>query len=122
MRNDLNIQVEYCEGYTVHSPPIYITRTTVTLDTYLSSVRPKYWIHYTWYMYYKYTTLLKLLLLRRINVPTTTFFTIMYAKCSGVSNSLAFSSKARDLNEVGSSCFHTNGENETLPQQGGSCG
>ncbi len=38
MRNALNTQLEYCEGYTVHSPPIYITRTTVILDTYASSV------------------------------------------------------------------------------------
>jgi hypothetical protein len=31
-------QLEYSEGYTVHSLPIYITRTTVTSDTYVSSV------------------------------------------------------------------------------------
>ena len=28
MRNDLNTLLEYCDGYTVHSPSIYITRTT----------------------------------------------------------------------------------------------
>jgi len=40
MRNDFNSHVESCEDNTVslHSPPIYISRTTVTLDIYVSSV------------------------------------------------------------------------------------